>query len=338
MKNCFILCFILLLSMIVSPVAALDLTEFSFDNVKENFSSEKDEDESEAALSGEEIGEDTVSVLAVASGNIITTTELDYLIGCVASEMPATYHEEALKAQAVAAYTNLVRMKQTPDQSLNGADISDSPSKHQGYLDENTRREKWGDKYDVYNEKVTSAVTSVIGEIIEYDGSPIYAVYCAICPGRTESAENIWGGSVPYLQSVVSSGDRLSPDCSSTVVLSAEQVREMTASDSEISLSDDPEEWLTNIETADTGTGVVKSITVGGKAITGIDARNMFSLRSPSFTVAYADGSFTFNVSGYGHCVGMSQYGADYMARQGSSYKEILEHYYKGARVVAYNA
>ncbi len=332
MKSCFVLCFVILLSMIVSPVAALDFKEFSFDNVIENFSSEKGESESETT-NAEESGNSTVSVLAVASGNIITTTELDYLVGCVACEMPPTYHEEALKAQAVAAYTNLVRMKKSPDKALNGADISDSPSKHQGYYDEAARREKWGDKYDAYNEKVTSAVTSVIGEIIEYDGSPISAAYCAICPGRTESAENIWGGSIPYLQSVVSSGDKLSPDYSSAVVLSTEQVREMTASDSEISLSDNPEEWLTNIETTDTKTGVVKSLTVGGKTLTGMEARNMFSLRSPSFTVAYADGSFTFNVSGYGHCVGMSQYGADYMARQGSSYKEILEHYYKGAQV-----
>lgn len=334
MKQYFAVCFILLIVMIVTPVAALDFSNFSFSNIKETVKMDS------KAVSSDDSGEeeyaqrkDSVQVMASASGEVFTTTELEYVVGCVASEMPATYHEEALKAQAIAAYTNLIRLKDNPDSSLNGADITDSPEKHQGYINEETRKEKWGDKYDAYNEKITNAVTAVLGQVITYDNTPIVAAYSAICPGRTENAANIWGNDVAYLQSVASSGDKLSPNYSSTVVLTTDQFKQMTSSVSDIVLSENPADWISNLETTSSDTGVVKSITIGGKVLTGVEARSIFSLRSPSFTVSYENNNFTFNVSGYGHCVGMSQYGADYLARQGNSYTEILSHYYKGTQL-----
>lgn len=326
MKTYGILCFVLALAMFAAPVAVLDLGDFSFAAAREVlFGEETQETQSDEATDSE-----TVAVLQAASGNVVEMDTVEYLVGCVASEMSAQADAEALKAQAVAAYTNVQRLKADPDSTLEGADISDDPARHQGYLDEAARREKWGDNYDAYNEKLTEAVTAVRGQTLTYDGAYITAAYCALCPGRTESAANIWGGEVPYLQSVTSPGDRLSPDYTETTVLSAEEFRTKAAADAGIVLGDDPSAWLADMQYSENETGVVTSITVGGKIMTGQQLRTLLSLRSPAFTVEYADGQFTFTCTGNGHGVGMSQYGADYMARQGSTYEEILAHYYPG--------
>ena len=198
-------------------------------------------------------------------------------------------------------------------------------------MNEEQQKEKWGDKYERYHEKILSAVSEVAGEAVTYNSEPIVAAYCAISTGKTENAADIWGGELPYLVSVVSSGDKLSPDCSSTVVLSTEQFRQALSGEGDIQLGDDPSAWIGNIER--TEAGAVKNITIGSKTLTGANARKLFSLRSPAFSVEYSNGNFTFNVSGYGHLIGMSQYGADYMARNGSDYKTILTHYYTGTEI-----
>lgn len=335
MKTYGILCFVLAISMLICPLLSLDYSSFSFDNVKNAITSNKTEDEE--VLSDETAVDESGKVVKIKStsgGNIISTTELDYLVGCVAAEMPASYHEEAIKAQAVAAYTNLKRMQKNPDASLDGADITDSPSTHQGYYDEKTQREKWGDKYEAYHEKIETAVKEIFGKKVMYENELITAAYCAICPGRSESAKNIWGGDIPYLQSVVSTGDKLSPDYTFETAFTAEQFKEKAASDKEIALGDDPAAWIGDVKYSENNTNVVLSIVIGGKSITGMKVRELFGLRSPSLQVTFSNGSFIFKNAGYGHTVGMSQYGADYMARQGSTYIEILEHYYKGAKVV----
>ncbi|MEG1835301.1 MAG: stage II sporulation protein D [Oscillospiraceae bacterium] len=333
MKTYGILCFVLAISMIVTPIFSLKTELFTFENVKETFLKTPSEvvDDKEIEKAAEK-DDSSVKVLSVASGTIITMEEADYLIGCVASEMPATYHEEALKAQAVAAYTNMKRMKKSPDKSLGGADISNSPDKHQGYLSNDELKLKWGDKYDIYHSKIEKAVTEVIGKIIKYENEPIIASYFALCSGKTENSETIWKGAVPYLKSVTSIGDKLSPSFSNTVSLTTEQFSEMAKKNAEIVLPENPEEWVSkDILYSDAGT--VTKITIGGKELSGMDARALFSLKSPAFTLVYKDGNFIFTTLGYGHFVGMSQYGADYMARQGSTYKEILEHYYTGVTV-----
>ena len=298
MKKTVIFVLVLLLAMIVVPVAALDLSEFSTKNVKNTFSTPIFEKSEEPNAENS----DTVKVMAKADGNIMTASVTEYLVGCVAS-----------------------------DSSLGGADISDDPKKHQGYLNEEQQKEKWGDKYERYHEKILSAVSEVAGEAVTYNSEPIVAAYCAISTGKTENAADIWGGELPYLVSVVSSGDKLSPDCSSTVVLSTEQFRQALSGEGDIQLGDDPSAWIGNIER--TEAGAVKNITIGSKTLTGANARKLFSLRSPAFSVEYSNGNFTFNVSGYGHLIGMSQYGADYMARNGSDYKTILTHYYTGTEI-----
>ncbi len=337
MKKYFAISLVLFVSMLVCPLAALDLGDFSFENVRRKIAVSLQDNvvEEDVETVNKSDGEtaETVRVMASVSGEINEVEIREYLIGCVACEMPPTYETEALKAQAVAAYTNLIRLKKAPDTSLNGADISDSPSKHQGYFDEAAQREKYADKYDEYRKKLETAVDAVEGEIITYNGEPIVAAYCAVSPGRTEDAATIWSGDVPYLRSVTSSADKLSPDCSATVVMSAGQVRQALSADGEIKLSDDPEAWFSEMQFSDNKTGAVKSLNIGGKTLTGNAARKLLGLRSPSFTYDYSDGSFTFVTQGYGHLVGMSQYGANHMARTGSDYREILSHYYKGVKI-----
>lgn len=324
-----ILCATLALLLFTLPVLVFDVSGGLAETVKSGVAAFSGDGQTKTQNTSETVA-DTVTVLQAASGNVIETDTVEYLVGCLACEMAPDTPTEALKAQAVAAYTNVVRLKENPDGKAGDADITDDTGLHQGYYDEQTRREKWGDKYDTYAEKFSAAVQAVYGQKLTYDGKPITAAYFALCAGRTESAKNIWGGDVPYLVSVTSTGDRLSPDLQTETVLSAEEVRTALAQDSEIVLGENPAEWITDLQVSDTESGVVTAVCVGGKTVTGQTLRTLLGLRSPAFTVGYTDGSFHFTVSGSGHFVGMSQYGADYMARQGADYKEILAHYYPG--------
>lgn len=324
-----ILCATLALLLFTLPVFVFDVSGSLAEAIKSGVAAFSEDGQTKTQNTSEPVT-DTVTVLQAASGNVIETDTVEYLVGCLACELPPDTPTEALKAQAVAAYTNVVRLKENPDGKAGDADITDDTGLHQGYYDEQTRREKWGDKYDTYSEKFSAAVNAVYGQILTYEDKPITAAYFALCAGRTESAKNIWGGDVPYLVSVTSTGDRLSPDLQTETVLSAEEVRTALAQDSEIVLGENPAEWITDLTVSDSESGVVTAVCVGGKTVTGQTLRTWFGLRSPAFTVGYTDGSFHFTVSGSGHFVGMSQYGADYMARQGADYKEILAHYYPG--------
>lgn len=337
MKTYGILCFVLAVSMLVCPLCSLDYSSFSFDNIKNTMTdrAKTPGDAKAEDAAAEDADGNLVTIKSAFSGNTMRATELAYIIGCVAAEIPASYHDEAIKAQAVAAYTNLQRLKKNPDSTLGGADISDNPATHQGYYDEAAQKEKWGEHYDTYHEKIENNVREVLGQAVVYNGEPIIAAYSAICPGRSESAANIWGGDVPYLQSVISTGDKLSPDYQSTVTLTAEQFREAVLQvDAEAVLSETHSEWIGDMTVSANNTGVVLSVVIGGKSFTGLQARAMFGLRSPSFQINCTESGFDFKVAGYGHGVGMSQYGADYMARQGSTYREILAHYYPGTEII----
>jgi stage II sporulation protein D len=260
-------------------------------------------------------------------------SEFEYVCGSVAAEMPLAYHEEALKAQAVACYTNCLRLKNSNNkEESNGADISDDISVHQGYITEDERKEKWGDDFNKYESKLRSIVTDVLGEYITYDEKICVAAFSAICTGTTETAENVWGSKTPYLVSVKSEGDKLSPTYSSTVTFSKSQFISIMK---DLGVSIDSKADLTEIigKPKATKAGTVLTIKINSKEVTGSNMRQAFSLRSPAFKITATENEVTFNVSGYGHGVGMSQYGADYMARQGSTYDEILKHYYKGVEI-----
>lgn len=275
----------------------------------------------------------TIKILRTGSGKVVEKELFEYVIGSVAAEMPPTYEKEALKAQAVACYTYALWLKNNSDSSsLDGADVSDSPSYYQGFLDDDELKDKWGKKYDEYMALITDAVSEVSGEYLEYDGEPIMACYHAISTGRTESAKNAWGTDVPYLKSVRADGDILSPDIDSSVNITDEQFKKAAQTLDGTDLSKKSNKWLGELTTAKSG--YVTKIVIGNKEFSGSDVRSAFALKSPAFTIKKTDTGFLFSVKGYGHLVGMSQYSADYMARQGSGYKDILLHFYSGVNLI----
>lgn len=338
MKGYFILIAILSLYMVLFPLAAVSASNAKQSN-NETASSSSNEEITTTAKQNDVTNkerdeiENTIKVMRTSSGKVIDLEIYDYLIGSVASEMPVTYEKEAIKAQVVACYTYAKWIKANADSSkLDGADISDSPSNHQGYLDENELKDKWGEKYDDYIAKIKDCVNEVMGEYMTYDNEPIMAVYHAISPGKTESAKVAWGKDIPYLQSVVASGDKLSPDFDSTVTLTEEKFKSAAIKLEGVKLGSKPESWVKDCKKSKNG--FVQSVNIGSESFDGHDIRSAFSLRSPFFTLTHKNGKFTFKVIGYGHGIGMSQYSADYMARQGSTYKEILLHFYTGVKLV----
>lgn len=316
MRRLFLVCAVLMAAMTVAPLAAIDRTR----TVK----TESDNVQTE---------EGYVSVMLSENGKIEKKEEREYIIGALAAETDMSCHEEALKAQALACKTYMEYMKQnTDDERFNGADVSDDSTECQGYLNESERREKWGDNFEENEKKAEKAVDAIIGKLMVYNGNPILAVYHSISSGVTEDAETVWGKDYPYLLSAESAGDRLSPDYSKTVVLSLSDFSERAINIDGVNLKGDAENWLGKEDKSENG--YVKSIYLGSTKVNGENFRNAFGLESCNFTINYEDGKFTIRTLGSGHQVGMSQYGADYMARQGFSWKEILLHYYANIEII----
>ncbi len=325
MKNYTLICFLLALGMILFPLVAIDKTS---DVISQEFLDE------EAIQNNNNIITEAVPTVKVMSANSNDITEMslkEYLIGVVAEEMNASYHEEAIKAQVVASHTLLLYIKNKNPESLNGADISGDSTTHQGFLTKERQQEKWKDNYEAYYKKIAKCVDEVIDYTLQYNGEYINAAFHSISNGKTENVSDVWGGNYPYLVSVASAGDKLSPAFQSEVTVTVSDFKK-NLKEKNISFTDNPEKWVKKI--TNTKTGMVKTIEICGKTITGREMRSLFSLRSSTFTCKYKNGNFVFTVSGYGHGVGMSQYGADYMARQGSTYEEILKHYYTGVEIV----
>ncbi|MBO5066676.1 MAG: stage II sporulation protein D [Clostridia bacterium] len=273
---------------------------------------------------------ETISVFRTSVNQAQSITMFEYVCGSVAAEMPLAYHEEAIKAQAVACYTNALRLKN--DTAYEKGDISDDSRIHQGYIDEAQRREKWGADFDKYESKLKTAVKEAENQALYYNNELCVAAFYAISCGKTETAKNIWGTHVPYLVSVDSAGDKFSPNYASTVVFDkADFIENAIEICPEIKNIKTTENVI--IVTKKSPSGTVLQANLNGKTFTGEEIRKAFSLRSPVFTVKATADEVTFNVSGYGHGVGLSQYGSDYLARQGMDYKEILAHYYSGAEL-----
>ncbi|MBR2913355.1 MAG: stage II sporulation protein D [Oscillospiraceae bacterium] len=275
-------------------------------------------------------------VLDTQSGEVMQISERDYVIGAVCAEMPASFEPEALKAQAVAAHTYAHRIalyaESHPVKSLNGAYFSDDPNKYQAFYTNEEIRERFGSDYDLYYNKVADAVDAVLSEILTYEGEPIVAAFHAMSSGRTESAEHVWGTQTAYLMPVDSTGDKDAPRYEQDAVFTQDETKKrLTGARKGLTLPEDPQEWFSDLKLSESGT--VLKLRVGDAAFTGQEIRSLFSLRSAAFSVKFADGAFTFTTRGYGHNVGMSQYGANAMAKEGKNYREILAYYYTGAEI-----
>lgn len=269
----------------------------------------------------------------VKTNEILKLTPKEYIVGVVSAEMPVSFHEEALKAQAVAAHSYALLQIGQGAENQNGAMLSTDSAVYQAYLSNEELKTRWGDDYEANIKKVASAVGEVINEIMVKDGAPIAAAFHSISGGRTESAKNIWGEELSYLSPVKSEGDLLSPEYEKEIILSPEEVSFAVKKEyPDVSFTEDYNSWFEIKERSDSGTVIemkICDLTLSGKEL-----RSLLKLRSANFEISFENGAFKIVTYGYGHGVGMSQYGADFMARQGKSYKEILEHYYKGAEIV----
>ena len=261
----------------------------------------------------------------VRSGETVEEGDLDaYLVGVVLAEMPASFEPEALKAQAVVARTYARKARITGGKHGDGS-VCTEPSCCQGYLSEETYLEQGGTPQAV--EKIKNAVYSTSGQVLTYDGQLIEATYFSCSGGSTEDAAAVWGRDFPYLQSVDSPGEEEATHYRDTVVFDPETVEEKLG----IRLTGNPSQWVSAVSYTDGG-GVAE-ISIGGKSFSGTELRSLLGLRSASFLVETAENAITITTRGYGHRVGMSQYGADAMAVAGRSYKDILTHYYQGAEL-----
>lgn len=289
----------------------------------------------------EEINEDgfdeRTEITLLHNGEVLTMSLHDYLYGVICAEIPASFPVEAIKAQAVAARTyTLNKLKRYEDgyaiaDSHKGAQMCSDIGHCKGYSAESAK-DLWGKDADLYKNKIQNAVYETDGEYVAYEDEPIVAVFHAASTERTENAEDVWGGTYPYLVSTDSYGGEQSPRYYGEVrVSSSDLIKKITAATGEkFELQDG--HWIGEIDRSEAGG--VKSIVIGGKTFTGTKIRSIFSLNSTNFTVEYDDGDFVFKTVGYGHCVGMSQYGARAMAVDGMKYSEILTHYYTGTKLL----
>ncbi len=276
----------------------------------------------------------TVKLLHTNTGEIEELNLDQYLYGVVSSEMPANFEEEALKAQAVVARTYTI-YKITNGNKHENADICDDSKCCQAWISKEARFEKWNETERENNwSKIVSAVDSTKGKIIMYEGKPINAFFHSNSGGKTEIASSVWGGKdEPYLQAVETSGESNYTQYSSELTISKEEFIEKIKqyhNDFEIDFSSDNQ-----IEVLEYTEGQrIKKIKIGNLELAGTEIRNIFGLKSAKFEILVEGENVKFNVLGYGHGVGMSQTGADSMAKEGKNYEEIIKHYYTGVEIV----
>lgn len=256
-----------------------------------------------------------------------TVTMAEYLPYVLAAEVPVSFAEEALKAQAVAARTYIAYCVGHANPKHPEADLCTEAGCCMAYSDETVLRGAWGEKFDEYFPIISAAVTATDGQVLSYDGEPILASFHSSSAGQTEDGAELWG-DVPYLISVKSpETENDVPDYVTTVEVTTENLREtILLLKPDAGFNGDPSGWLGEAELD--ASGRVRTIMVSGSLLTGTEMRKLFSLRSTAFTLEYRDGMFVFTVTGYGHGLGMSQYGANVMAKNGFAYREILAHYY----------
>lgn len=273
-----------------------------------------------------------LSFTVLTADGVETVTMSDWLPGVVAGEMPALFEEEALKAQAVAARTYIMYSMGREKPAHPEADVCDDPACCKAHSTDEELREKWGESYEENMARVLEAVRSTDGEYMSYGGEVIQAVFHSSSAGRTEDSAAIWQAE-PYLVSVESPETAEDvPNYVTSVTVSPEDFREAVLTvHPEAEFGEDPAFWL-GAAVRD-ASGRVESVDIGGTQVPGTELRTIFKLRSTAFTLDYTAEGFLFTVTGYGHGVGMSQYGANVMAEDGADYEEILTHYYPGAEL-----
>lgn len=258
----------------------------------------------------------------------------DYLWGVVAAEMPATFEQEALNAQAIAARTYTLYRMASPSPNHSKASICTDSGCCQAWVSYSNRLKGWEkSKRSEYSKKITTAIQKTQGLAMFYQDKPIMAAFHAASAGVTKSAKTVWGKDVPYLQSVSSPETKQQvPKYYSVVTVSKAKFCEaLRITYPNLTLPQDPSNWFGKV--IYDGSGLPHAIRIGSQTVPTATLRTLFGLRSPSVTAEWDGKQVRFYVTGYGHGVGMSQYGANAMAKQGKSAQQILRHYYTGVKI-----
>lgn len=269
------------------------------------------------------------------STNKVENIKLDeYLYGVVSAEMPASFEKEALKAQAVVARTYTLYKIVNNNKKHDKADICDDPGCCQAWISKDDRLSKWKEenREDYWN-KIVEAVNDTQGKIVTYNGKPINAFFHANSGGATEAPVNVWGGTgYPYLQTVTTAGEDAYSQYNSNVSVTKEEFENKIKKEHSNFKINFKEKDCIKIEEYTEGNRV-KTIKVGNLKLSGVEIRTIFGLRSANFKVTVEEKRIKFEVLGYGHGVGMSQTGADSLAKEGKSYEYIIHHYYKDVKI-----
>ncbi len=280
-------------------------------------------------------GEDaSVRVRLLINDAVEELTLAEYLAGVVAAEMPVYFEPEALKAQCVAARTyTLYRMLLQPSGEHPEADVCASIYCCQAYITPAGRAERWGAAYEENEGKIESAVAFTDGKCLVWEGEPIFAAFHSSSGGFTEDAGSVWPSSLPYLVSVYSpeTAENVPNFRTETEISFSDFKSTVLEKYPSAELEGEPSGWISGTERSLSGR--ITRIKIGGVALTGTELRTLFSLRSANAEISETQGGFLFSVTGYGHGVGMSQYGAETLAAAGSTYDEILKWYYTGAEL-----
>ena len=293
-------------------------------NSNQNQSGIKEENKNEVPneeIKEEEKEESIASEMMVevhrSNGEVLHLEMEEYLIGVVASEMPASFHLEALKVQSILARTYAMKR-------IESGEVLTDTVKTQRYMDKDEMRKMWGSGFDKYYQKVKNAVDLTKGQVVLHDGILIDAVYHSTSNGKTEDSVSVWGNAFPYLVSVDSSWDKNVNGFFKVTSFTLDKLCSI------FGLS--REEFSFEIITRNQS-GRVETVEVGGKIYSGVQVRAFLGLRSADFEFFYEGEQVIFETKGYGHGVGLSQYGANEMAKMGSSYDNIIKHYYKGVNI-----
>ncbi|HAX73930.1 MAG TPA: stage II sporulation protein D [Firmicutes bacterium] len=277
----------------------------------------------EQITNSEQVKDVVVPVMRVEKNVVEELPIEEYIMGVVSGEMYATYEVEALKAQAVAARTYAISVLSTDEQ------ITDTVQ-HQVYLDDDQLKERWGQNYDLYKAKIQQAVLETAGQVIEYNGDLIMPLYFSVSNGKTENASDYWSKDLPYFKSVSSEWDKTAPNYEQVVELPLSTVRDKF---NDQTLTQDDFKVLSRTEG-----NSVEEIQVGEKTYTGREVRELLALRSADFSILIKDNIVVITTRGYGHGVGMSQYGANELAKQGKTYVDILNYYYQDIKITEKNS
>jgi stage II sporulation protein D len=277
--------------------------------------------------------EPSIAVYIPEQNKIVKMKLEEYVKGVVAAEMPGEFEMEALKAQAVASRTLAVKsMKRFGGSGLKdhqGADISADYHESQAWISKEELKERWGKNYDAYWEKVNQAVEQTRGMVLTYNGELIQAVFCSTCGGRTASAKEVWGADIPYLVSVPCTWDQKSPRYSDKKEFTLAEIEQKLGPETGVvaAVNSGRQEVAKLLDTTESGR--VAKIRIGSKVFSGIELREKLGLRSTNFSVEMKNDKFVFKTIGYGHGVGMCQYGANGMAKEGKTFRQILAYYYR---------